>query len=91
MQGGRWCYDEVMCIVIEGPELTLVNFENTLDIFNSLGTEGIYICPQLLPATAEGICINEDICLLDIAISSAFPALKTTVLTTLRTNSSYEH
>ena len=34
MQRGRWCYDEVMCIVIEGPELTLVNFDNTLNIFN---------------------------------------------------------
>ena len=36
-------------------------------------------------------CINEEICSLDIAISSAFPALKTTVLTTLSTNSTYEH
>ena len=36
-------------------------------------------------------CINEEICSLDIAISSVFPALKTTILTTLSTNSSYEH
>ena len=32
--------------------------------------------------------INEEICSLDIAISSAFPALKTTVLTRPSTNSS---
>ena len=35
-------------------------------------------------------CINKEICLLAIVISSAFITLKTTLLTALNMNSSYE-
>ena len=48
----------------------------TYNSINSLGAEGMYICPQLLPATTEGIYIptmkfiNKEICL---RYSSVFP------------------
>ena len=34
-------------------------------------------------------CINKEVCVLDITISSAFPALKTTFLTMISTNNNY--